>query len=637
MPGTQDSEFLHQIAKSYAKEKGISEESAIREIRDRFTFNSEIHMKIPSIQGQLVEKQHTGSLEHTAELLSKGNAKLGSSNLEIRRIELEEKRIEFEQNNQAVAAQQRQDELTIQRDQLVLDREQIRSDQKIKSEELKLEREIRHDEMKFERENARSDRVFAQLLAAGKNAGNDSEGILKMMESQNTAQKEYFKEINTVKENERNHTDKLRTDLLKIEADRDVELTKLKSSSDQKTSDAIDALIQKIDENKPGSGEDGGDDFLDKYNTQIEKVEKFQKSLTTAGLKTLESQGVDVEALKKAHNIATESAESTFDKIIGVGRDLYEKTIKPSLEDTAKNGSGGGIDAPSGLETAFETPDLEIEDRIRAEQELGEIDNQISLEKQNQLEKENTALTQQYETALHNKARQYGIATNGLSCEELDRTINYYENIMNTPFNSAPQIKSIDGLRRMALELNINTSGKTVAQVESEVIQAQQIIEQQLDSLPDNSTGHDNEQATEPVQEPPAQAIELPPEPTPEQESESDEPSLGEIIDYNTNPNRPPERKRTITAQHTTPGKKKTAKKQDLIKFTLSNGTEIHAKSPHSAATKLAKEYKGTSELPVTVELTHPNGNKYVYETRIDKVTRHGKIIDMPRAKKVKQ
>ena len=654
----QDAELLHKLAKALSQSEGISEDKAIQIIREGFTLNSELHTKIPQLQPQYPTQPFRSSLETTANLLAKGSvqndaSKAGSltSAIEMRKIELDEERLknedrryDAEQKRLAQEQEERRDRLALKERELENKEAQARRDHQMEIEDRKLEREI-----------SRSDQKFTQMLALGQMSGKGSDELTKMLENQSTAQENYFKEINTVKDNERKHTDQLKTDLSKIEADRDVELAKLKASSDQGTSDAIDALVKRMDENfeglmkTPGGGSDG-EDFLDKYNKQIEKVNQFQENLTKAGLKTLESQGVDVDALKKAHNIATDSEESTLDKIIGVGKDLYEKTIKPGMEEVAKNGSSGGTNAPSGLETAFETPDTEMEDRIRAQQESQDTDTQIALEEQTRIEHENEALIQQYETALYNKAMQYGIPTNGVSPDKLESIIKQYETIMSTPFNQAPQTKSIVGLRNMSTELNINTAGKTVAQVESEVVHAQQIIEQQLDSLPDNIPRQDKEQTPEPAQGPQSQVIEptieqastpssndqiteTATDPTPESES-VDESSLEEIIDHNINPNRPSELKRSITAQHTEPGEKNNVKKQDLKKFTLSDGTEIEGKTPHSVATKMAKELGGTADSPVIVELTDESGNKFLYETRMDESNLRGGKTKVPRAKK---
>ena len=649
----QDAELLHKLAKALSQSEGISEDKAIQIIREGFTLNSELHTKIPQLQPQYPTQPFRSSLETTANLLAKGSAqndasKAGSlaSALEMRKVELDEDRLKIEdrrydaeQKRLAQEQEERRDRIALKERELTIKEEQARRDHQMELEDRKLEREI-----------TRADQKFTQMLALGQVSGKSSDELTKIMENQSTAQQNYFKEINTVKDNERKHTDQLKTDLSKIEADRDVELAKLKASSDQGTSDAIDALVKRMDENfeglmkTPGGGSDG-EDFLDKYNKQIEKVNQFQENLTKAGLKTLESQGVDVDALKKAHNIATDSEESTLDKIIGVGKDLYEKTIKPGMEEVAKNGSSGGTNAPSGLETAFETPDTEMEDRIRAQQESQDREDQIALEEQTKLERENKALIQQYETVLYNKAMQYGIPTTGISLKELESTINQYETIMGTLFNSAPQTKSIIGLRNMAAELKINTAGKTVAQVESEVVHAQQMIEQQLDKLPDN-TGPDYVHAPEPTPlsaqepdpEPPAQdkesTTEQSPPPTPESEYVGD-PSLEQIIDHNTDTSRSSNYKRSITAQHKVPDDKNTPKKQDLKKFTLSDGTVIEAKTPLSAATGLAKKLGGTADTPEIVELTDEDGKKFVYETRVGQIRRRGKIIDMPRAKKI--
>lgn len=643
----QDAELLHKLAKALSQSEGITEDKAIQIIRDGFTLNSELHTKIPQLQPQYQTPLPQSSLETAANLIAKRSAQYDASKsesqastLEMRRLELEEDRLKIEQRRydtdqrrEDAIAQERKDDLTMQRERLAFEREQARMSQ-----------EIRRDEMKLERETARADQKFTQMLALGQGSGKGSEEFMKMMENQNNSQQKYFTELNTVKDNERKHTDQLKTDLARIESDRDVELAKLKASSDQSTSDAIDTLVKKMDENFQGlmntpSGDGDGEDFLDKYNTQIEKVNQFQENLTKAGLRTLQSQGVDVEALKKAHNIASDSEESTLDKIIGVGKDLYEKTIKPGMEEAAKNGSGSGTNAPSGLETAFETPDTEMEDRIRAEQEAGEQNNQLALQ-------ENAALIrelEQYETTLYDKARQYGISLNGISLEELESIIKQYETIMSTPFNSAPQTNSIIGMRRMASELKINTNGKTVAQVEAEVIQAQQKIEQQLDELPDYIPEQDHNLAPEPIPvvtqepkpEPPVQAVE-PSETTHEPviEPETEVPAPKKTIDHKTDTQKPPGIKRSVTAKHSTDVKKTT--KQPLKKFTTSDGTVKEGKTPHSVAMKMAKDLGGTTDSPAIVELTDEEGNTFVYETRMDESTLRGGKTKVPRAKMVK-
>lgn len=638
----QDAELLHKLANALSQAEGIPEDKAIQIIRDGFTLNSELHTKIPQLQPQYQAPPTHNSLETTANLIAKKNAQYDasqsqsqSSTLEMRRLELEEDRLKIEQRRydseqrrEDAAAQERKDDLTIQREKLAFEREQARMNQ-----------EIRRDEMKLERETARADQKFSQLLALGQ--GNGSDEVVKMLDNQSTAQQNYFKEINTVKDSERKHTDQLRIDLANIESARDVELAKLKTNSDKSTADAIDALVTKMDENFQGmmkSPNNDGEDFLDKYNKEIDKVNKFQENLTEAGLKTLKSKGVDVEALEKAHNITSTSEESTLDKIIGVGKDLYEKTIKPGMEEAAKNGSGSGANAPSGLETAFETPDTEMEDRIRAEQEAQEQNNQLALQENEALKME----LEQYETTLYNKARQYGISIQGISLGELESIIKQYETIMSMPFNSAPQTNSITGMRHMALELNISTNGKTVAQVEAEVIQAQQKIEQQLDELPDYVPEPDHGQSPEPTPvitqepEPPSQAVE-PSETTHEPVIEpepAEVPVPEKTIDHKTDTQKPPQIKRSVTAKRSTDEKKPT--KQNQKKFTTSDGKVKEGKTPHSVAIKMAKDLGGTTDSPEIVELTDEEGNKFVYETRMDEITRRGVKTKVPRAKIVK-
>jgi len=662
----EDAQFLHKIAKGLAEQEGISEDKAIQIIRSKTTLNSELHTKIPQLQPQPYQPPQSRSiLDTTAELFAKGGAqydaaKAGSqaSALEMRKFELDERRIDAEQRREDAAAQERKDNLTMQQERLAFEREQARMSQ-----------DLRRDEMKLERDTARADQKFTQMLAMGQMSGKGSEEMMKMLDNQSSAQRDYFKEINSVKDNERKHTDQLRTDLAKIESDRDVDLAKLKANSDQNTATAIDDLVSKMDENFQGliKPSDDGEDFLDKYNHQIEKVNTFQKNLTAAGLNTLKSQGVDIEAVKKAHNIATDSEESTLDKIIGVGKDLYEKTIKPGVEEAAKNGLGSGTNAPSGLETAFETPDNEMEARIRAEQESQDRNNQLTLQEQTRLEQENTALkedVEQYENELYNKALQYNIPTYGLSLEELESKITQYETIMGTPFNSAPQTKSIKGLGKMANELKVNISGKTVGQVESEVIQVQQRIEHELDTLedPDIEPEPPQEPAIEPDIEPisisipepeqepePEVEVEEPPQsiPMPTETPEPDQPldpipKLGPTLHdqdipahVETDPDTPeesPDLKRSATTPRTPQEKPK----KNIKIFTLPDGTEVEAKTPHQAAMKLAKGLGGTFKDPVTVELTDEKGETHTYDTRIDINTIRGRKTEVPRAKTTK-
>ena len=665
MSGQQDAEFLHMIAKALSEAEGISEDKAIQMIRERTTFNSELHTKIPAMQQQYPQ-QPRSILDTTADLFAKGSAQYNAaqagsqaSDLEIRKLELEEKRLEIEQRKYDTEQKRIVQENEERKDRIAFKEKELA----IKEEKDKREHQLEREELKIERDNSRAEQRFTQLLALGQNSGKGSEEILKMIENQNSSQREYFKEINTVKDNERKHTDKLRTDLSQIESDRDVELAKLKANSDNSTADAIDAMVTKMDENFNGmmkdTGGDDGDDFLDKYNTQIEKVNKFQKNLTAAGLNTLKSQGVDVEALKKAHNIATESEESTLDKIIGVGKDLYEKTIKPGMEEAAKNGSGSGTNAPSGLETTFEAPDTDMESRIRAEQDA---QDKIYLEEKKMIEDENAVLIKQYETTLYNKALQYNIPTHGLSLVEIESMIKQYETIINMPFHSAPQTKSIIGMGRMALELKINTTGKTVGQVESEVIQAQLKIEQQLDKLPDYIPGQDQDQPPDPESEDPpigpipepvehTQIPVLEPEPhhaipydgdnnpskeytqsTPTDEPEVEtpkEPITSQDTDLDQNPIKSPGQKRSVTARRNSNDKK------PLKKFTTSDGTVVEGKSLYSVAVQLAKQLGGTPESPTQVELTDEDGKVSVFETRMDENKQRGGFT--PRAKRVKQ
>jgi len=667
----EDAQFLHKIAKGLAEEEGISEDKAIQIIRSKTTFNSELHTKIPQLQPQPYQSPQSRSiLDTTAELFAKGGAqydaaKAGSQatalemrkfELDERRLDAEQRRLDAEQRREDAAAQERKDNLTMQQERLAFEREQARMSQ-----------DLRRDEMKLERDTARADQKFTQMLAMGQMSGKGSEEMMKLLDNQSSAQRDYFKEINSVKDNERKHTDQLRTDLAKIESDRDVDLAKLKANSDQNTATAIDDLVSKMDENfqniiKPS---DDGEDFLDKYNQQIEKVNTFQKNLTAAGLNTLKSQGVDVEALKKAHNIATDSEESTLDKIIGVGKHLYENTIKPGMEEAAKNGLGSGTNAPTGLETAFE-PDNEMEARIRAEQESQDINNQLALEEQNKLEQENTALKYevgpyeyevgQYDNELYNRALHHNISTDGLSLEEIETKITQYETIMGTPFNSAPQTRSIKGLGQMAHELKINVSGKTVSQVESEVVQAQQKIEQELDTLldyiPDPEPGPSQEPIIEPEdiepisvpeQEPePEVEVEEPPQsiPMPMDTPEPEQPPTPHDQDIpahvETDPDTPkesPDLKRSATTLRT-PLEKPT--KKNIKIFTLLDGTEVEAKTPHQAAMKLAKGLGGTFKDPITVELTDEKGETHTYDTRIDINTIRGRKTEVPRAKTTK-
>lgn len=675
MSGQQDAEFLHKIAKGLAEVEGISEDKAIQMIRERTTFNSELHTKIPAMQQpQYIQPPRSSILDSTADLFAKGSAQYNasqagsqSSALEMRKLELEEERLKIEQRRYDAEQKRIAQEQEERKDRIAFKEKELA----IKEEKDKREHQLEREALKIERETSRAEQRFTQLLALGQNSGKGSDEILKMIENQNTSQREYFKEINTVKDNERKHTDTLRTDLSKIESDRDVELAKLKANSDNSTADAIDAMVIKMDENFNGmmkdTGGDDGEDFLDKYNTQIEKVNTFQKNLTAAGLNTLKSQGVDVDALKKAHNIATESEESTLDKIIGVGKDLYEKTIKPGMEEAAKNGSGSVTNSPSGLETAFETPDIDMEAKIRAEQDA---QDQITIEEQNRIEQENALLIKQYETTLYNKALQYNIPTHGLSLEELESMIKQYETIMSTPFHSAPQTKSIIGMGKMALELKINTTGKTVEQVESEVIQAQLKIEQQLDKLPDYIPDQYQDQPSEPVEHTPIPVLkpeqyqevinteievmdpgdgthaipdnkdngdnDSPKEftqstPTEEPEVETPkEPIPVQDTDLDPKPIKSPGQKRSVTA------KRNSNEKKPLKKFTTSDGTVVEGKSPYSVAVQLAKQLGGTSESPTQVELTGEDGKISVFETRMDETKLRGGITSVPRAKRVK-
>ena len=648
-----DVQLFHEMAKGLAEIRGISEDQAIKIIRGEYTANSELHLKLP--QTQPPYPQANTSFESTRELLAKGNnrseaAQAGSqaTALEMQKLELQQKQVEIEQRKYDaeqrradVADLERKDRMELERERLAFEREQARMSQ-----------ELRRDEMKLERDTTRADQKINQLLAMSQMSGKGSDGFIEMMKDQSNTQHEYFKEINSVKDKERQHTDQLRTDLAKIESERDVELAKLKAVADQNTTTAIDELVQKMDGKFDGMMKpvtDGEEDFL----TQIEKFNKFQTRLTEAGLKTLENQGVDINALKKAHNITTKSEESMLDTIIGVGKDLYEKTIKPSMEDAAKNGSGTGTNAPSGLEGAFDQPDTELENRIRAEQEA---QDQITLQEQNQLEQENAALTAQYENELYNKALQYNIPTHDVSLQELESMIIQYETIMQTPFNSARQTQSIVNMRQMASQLKINTTGKTVAQVDDEIIQTQQAIENQLDSLPDYIPGQDQEQDHEqkhdqppesiepvqesisiPVQEPklPTEKSELETTPEPETEPKPEEPIHEEIIYPKPDTKKSPGRKRTVTAHHSSEDNEKNEK--PIKKFTTSDGTILEGKSAHTVASKLAKELGGTKSSPATVELTDESGTVFKYETRMDEVERHGGKAQLPRAKLIKR
>ena len=650
MIDTNNSDLTLKLARGLATQEGISVQHALQLIQDEFIPTKELRH---AMGGPMEQSDNSVSkiLEYNVSKTNDMSLESKVTSLNERRLELEEKKLGLDEDRERRKEKRDEAKDEERREERRLDREQIRVDAKIEQERL-------------HQESSRGERQMNLMMMLSMGSGSkSSDELLKMMtkgQDSKDDMKEFYKSMIESKDTQRHHEDSFRAELTKIEADRDVELAALKQQADLDTTNAIDKVVDTMNTNfenllthMPKGGAGGSVELMADFKGKLDEHNNFQKTLTDAGLGALKAEGVDVDAVKKAHGIEVKKESSTLDTLIDTGKVLWDELIKPKL-DESKNESGAKV--PSGLESSFDAPSAGVEAQVRADV-LAKQSDQLRKEEDlartelKSVTHEHEELDQEYASVIKEigqKAQQYGIPTDGKTVEEVSKSVSDYEAMMHLQPSQVGSSNSfydyIGNLCKLADHYGINIDNMTVIQIEKMISAAEKDIESSLDNIPVPELeveSSEPETATEPpepgpVTEPPEPGtvteplapgtVTEPPEPGPVTEppkpgSVTESPEPGSVTES-------PESKKTekpVSGRK----KRKVAKKEYTI-----DGKVIESAYPHGAAIKVAKSLGGTIDNPVRVEVTGPDGDVHVYDTYRERI-RSGKLVPVPMVRKV--
>lgn len=389
-------EAMNEFIRAYAEKKGITPTEALLEFKKNFLHRSEVvdmmqnsGPKLPRIIGP-GSPTGSGELDETRVIFSE------QAKVEIKRLELEQKRVDAEQKR-----------LDLETRKQELAEKKLEMDERLRREELRDQRQQKDEEHRIERDRASTERMLLLSNISGKKQPDE---LMELFKEQGKSTKEFYDKALQLKDSERDREVEWRKFLATTEADRDVELAKIKEEADAETASQTDLIIQKMDEKfGPKVGELKSASSADDFITKMEEYKKMQDKFLNLTFDTLEARGFDKEQLtlmKKAAKIEEKKQDGTADRLWELGKRFWKDYVEPEVDKAKKE-----LEPPQ--PTPTQTDDQRRAEEARIRKEVEDTEKQLSAENvtlQRQLENEKKALAlQRQRQGLETRASELGI------------------------------------------------------------------------------------------------------------------------------------------------------------------------------------------------------------------------------------
>lgn len=649
--------LMNKMAQALAKQENITPVQALARIKDEFMDREETTEKIRNLtrpdNGQRVapEDAYLYASERTKVQMKQIEFQAKQLEMEQRRLDAELRKQELLERKLELEEKRHQDELKFQREkaeaELKYQREKDEADRKDQRERNKEDARIREQTAATERQ------IFLSNLSGGGKKGDETLEFLKLQsqstseyyKAQGEAQRGLYETLLTAKNSERDKEYEWKKELAKIEADREVEMAKLRAE-DPKAASSIEYLVEVLGEKFEDLGKKLSTNPTNDFLAQIDAHNKFQEGLIKAAMPIFKAQGLSEDQLEKIKTqvgMEEKRQEGTLDKLWGIGKQIYKDYIVPATEKATQQMDA----APSGFENKI---DPEIERRIRAETEAKArqlADENYLLQQQLEEEKKRIQQLHQERAALESRATSLNILFDpSVTNEQLFYAIEQQEalNEQNEQNRIEEQRRidienqnRIEEQRRIEEKLRVDEASHEVidkashevfvdpnaAQATSQEVEAGKLSVEQDDQVREWLGPHIVEKQQEPnldIQE----ELAIPRDVSPETQ---------EFIDN---------REKQIQETKTTKTKKadKTKKTKGAHTFKVSDGEktlEIDASNHKGAALKVTNKFNGTEENPVRLTVTSESGEERKYDTFTEeRESTKGKKFTAPRLKAVK-
>jgi len=607
--------MMHKLARALSKEEGITELEALTKIKKEFMDRDETAetikgMAMPRIVDFGGNGQKVAVEDAYAVYSEQTKVELRRLDLQQKQLEAEQKRLDAEIRKQEYLDKKLEIEEKMQREKLdreeKMQREKLDREEKMHREEIQLQRSQKEEDSKVERDRAHTEKLIMLSTLTGKKGAPDE--LMDYLKSQSESTKEFYKyqgesqkgmyeTLLKTKETERDREWEWKKELATIEAEREVELAKLRQD-DTKAANSTEILLEMLGEKFEVLGNKLSANPTDDFTAQVDRHNKFQQSLINAAMPILKAQGLSEESLEKVRaqvGMEEKRQESGISKLYDVGKLIWKNYVEPAADKAQKE-----LSAPP------EVPP-EIQERIRREtaEKATQMqqDNEI-LQKQLEVEKKRIYDLQENRSRLESTARALGLIYNDtMTNDDLFNVIEHFE---------AGIEREIERERKEAHQPQI-TDGPDISGglYQPQIIDPEDPITDPVQLIEENPIIE-----TEHNQHPPPSSIEEELLKKPEvsdatlefiktQGSEKvhipSKPAL-ERTEKDEPPQKPPKKSRNKKSKHN---------------YTITDGNQtinIEAGNHHGAALSAANKFEGSVEKPSKVTVTDDAGQIKQYE-----------------------
>ena len=321
-------ETMDAFCKAYSTANNVTIEEAARVFKEKFMRKEEYAPQIPRV---FDVNRPVGEPGEMAAIESE------RAKTERLRMEMEQKRLDADQKR-----------LDAEDRKLALAEKKLDQEQELKKLELKQDKEFK--ERALEQQKQAEDRRFdlekeRMHIERMSQTGKKPDDMIELLKSQNEKDKEmikagaerdkeFYKNIMTSKDNERDREFEWKKELAKIEADREVELEKLRHTTDSDTASSTETIVSMLAEKLDRFADqnqkvNNADDFVAKMN----EYNKMQDTVIKSSLGILKARGFSEEQLQVVKSAVTseeDRQQSTIDKIWQVGKSAW-KALEPRI------------------------------------------------------------------------------------------------------------------------------------------------------------------------------------------------------------------------------------------------------------------------------------------------------------------
>jgi hypothetical protein len=642
--------LMNTLARGLAKEKGITEVQALTLIKNEFMDRHETTETIKgmSIPARLGDYSGNGGSRVPPE--DAYGVVTEQSRVEMRKLELEQKRLEADQKKADLEARK-----------LELAEKKIESEERLQREKMEREDKYKQDQIMLDRERLREDANYNRQMLMMNMGGKKPDEMMEFLKTQSQVTSEFYKAqgegqrglydtLLKAKDSERDREMTWKTELAKIEADREVELAKLRQE-DSKTAGSTELLVNMLAEGFEKLGDRLTANKSGDILAQIEEHNKFNQSLLKVAMPMLKAQGLSddqLDVVKKQVGLEEKRQEGTIDKLWTLGKLVWKDYVAPAADKAVKE-----LDAaPSGLEPKI-SPETEKRIRQETEAKAREIAAENAyLQQQLEEEKKRILILQEKRKKLESRANELGIHyDDSMSNNQLFDWIESQEAVLEQQKAASDRYAVQERARRVKITQIPQTSAENANDVHEKqeiykaAVPSEPVIEASDAVIPQENRVPDDEPATPTddslanlkinIQEELAKTFETSDE-TKEFMEQAGVPGP-DILDEKV-----PETTKTDKTPRKRGGKRKDNKLKERHQFTIykEDGTEIarvESIDHRGAGLKIANELKGTVDKPVRIKVADEAEVIKQYDAYSAELeNKSGAKYPVPRVKEVK-